>query len=296
MSALAPLGYIGLGHMGGPMAMRLAQAGYPLHIWARNPKRLEPVVAAGAVACASPREVAERSQIVFLCVTDTAAVEAIALGEEGVGAGGHAGGVLVDMSTIVPGAAERLAAELEGRCGMSWIDAPVSGGPPAARAGTLAIMAGGKGQDIEAVRPVVAHLGRITRMGPVGAGQKTKVINQILVFCGMAMVAEAFGLAARAGLDLPALPIALAGGRADSRMLQDFWPRLVAGDFAPTSSVRSAAKDLVFVQALGRQVNAFLPFTGLVAELNQSLIANGFAEEDINAIYRLFRPNPPAAT
>lgn len=297
MSPLPSIGYVGLGNMGGPMACRLAAAGYPVHVCGRNPERLDPVVAAGAIRCADPRTVAERAEIVFTCVTDTTAVEEVVLGETGIAAGGASDGLVIDMSTIAPAETMRMALELESRCGRRWIDAPVSGGSTGAKAGTLAIMAGGDAADLDRVRPVLAHLGRsVTLMGPVGAGQKTKMINQILVFCGMAMLTEAFGLAVRSGLDVAALPTALSGGRADSRMLQDFWPRLVAEDFAPTSTVRSIVKDIALVQGLGREVHAFMPMTGMVAELNQSLMANGFAEEDINALYRLYRPAGPGAS
>lgn len=291
MSERPSIGYIGLGNMGGPMASRLAAAGYEVHVCGRNPQRLDPVIAAGAIRCAGPREVAQRAEIVFTCVTDTAAVEEVALGPDGIAAGGRRDGLLIDMSTIAPDATARIAGVLDQRCGMRWIDAPVSGGSVGAAAGTLTIMAGGHAEDIDRVRPVLAHLGqRVTRMGSVGAGQTTKLINQVFVSCSMAMISEAFGLAARAGLDVASLPEALAGGRADSTMLQHFWPRLVAGDFAPTSSVTSIVKDIALVQELGRQVHAFMPLTGQVAEMNQWLIANGCAAEDINALYKLFRP------
>jgi len=291
MSELPSIGYIGLGNMGGPMASRLAAAGYEVHVCGRNPQRLDPLIAAGAIRCAGPREVAQRAEIVFTCVTETAAVEEVALGPDGIAAGGRRDGLLIDMSTIAPDATARIAGVLDQRCGMRWIDAPVSGGSVGAAAGTLTIMAGGHAEDIDRVRPVLAQLGqRVTRMGSVGAGQTTKLINQVFVSCSMAMISEAFGLAARAGLDVASLPGALAGGRADSTMLQHFWPRLVAGDFAPTSSVTSIVKDIALVQEFGRQVHAFMPLTGQVAEMNQWLIANGCAAEDINALYKLFRP------
>lgn len=295
MSAPLSVGYVGLGHMGGPMARRLVAAGHRVHVSGRDPRRLDPVVSAGAIRCASPREVAERADLVFTCVTDVAAIGAVALGEDGLAAGGRAGGLVVDMSTISPDATERVAGELEARCGMTWVDAPVSGGPPASEAGTLAIMAGGREQDIERARPLFDILGRVTRMGPVGAGQKTKLINQVFVFCGMAMLSEAFGLALRSGIDVAALPQALSGGRGDSRMLQDFWPRLVSEDYAPTSSVRSALKDFAFVQAAAQRAGASMPITALVTELNRSVASQGFAEEDINAIYRLYRPGGPGS-
>jgi len=290
MSTKLSIGYIGLGHMGGPMARRLVRAGHKVHVCGRDPQRLRPLLDAGAKQCVSPRQVSERAEIVFTCVTDVAAMEAVVFGEDGIASSGRQGGMVIDMSTISPDATVRMAQALEVRCGMHWIDAPVSGGPPASEAGTLAIMVGGAPEDIERARPFFDELGRATRMGPVGAGQKTKLINQILVFCGMALVAEAFGLASRLGLDLEALPKALSGGRADSRVLQDYWPRLVIEDYQPTSSVRSALKDFAFVHAAAQQVGAFMPITALVTELNRSIAGQNFAEEDINAVYRLYRP------
>jgi 3-hydroxyisobutyrate dehydrogenase len=290
LSAKLSIGYIGLGHMGGPMARRLVRAGHNVYVCGRDPQRLQLSLDAGAIQCASPRQVSERAEIVFTCVTDVAAMEAVVFGDDGIASSGRQGGMIIDMSTISPDATVRMAETLEGRCGMHWVDAPVSGGPPASEAGTLAIMVGGSPEDIERARPFFEELGRANRMGSVGAGQKTKLINQIFVFCGMAMVAEAFGLAARLGLDLEALPKALSGGRADSRVLQDYWPRLVDEDYRPTSSVRSALKDFGFVHAAAQQVGAFMPITALVTELNRSIAGQNFAEEDINAIYRLYRP------
>ena len=293
MSTALSVGYIGLGHMGGPMARRLVAAGHHVHVSGRDPRRLDPVVAAGAIRCRFPREVAEQAEIVFTCVTDVAAVEAVVLGPDGIAASGQTGRLVVDMSTISPEATERIAAELESRCGATWVDAPVSGGPPASEAGTLAIMAGGSAEDIARAQSLFDILGRVTLMGPVGSGQKTKLINQIFVFCSMAILSEAFGLAVRSGIDIEALPKALSGGRGDSRMLQDFWPRLAREDYKPTSSVRSALKDFAFVQAAAQRVAAAMPITALVTELNRSVASQGFAEEDINAVYRLYRPGGP---
>jgi 3-hydroxyisobutyrate dehydrogenase len=289
MSTQQSLGYIGVGHMGGPMARRLLAAGHKVHIWGRDQHRLRPVLDAGAVLCASPAEIAERADVVFTCVTDVTAIESVALGADGIASKGRKGGLLIDTSTVSPDATVRISAELEKRCGMRWIDAPVSGGPPASEAGTLAIMAGGAAEDIERARPLFDHLGRVTRMGPVGSGQKTKLINQVFVFVGMAMVSEAYGLAKRSGLDVAALPKALSGGRADSRMLQDYWPRLVNDDFKPTSSIRMALKDFAFVDAAAQQAGASMPITALVKEMYRSIAGQGFAEEDINAFYRLYR-------
>jgi 3-hydroxyisobutyrate dehydrogenase len=291
MASTSPtLGYIGLGKMGQPMAMRLLAAGLPLCVWARDPTRLESLLRAGAVACSSPREVADKAEIIFTCLSDTAAVEEVVFGSQGI-ASTPQEGILVDMSTVSPEATIRMASELKRLCGREWIDAPVSGGTTGAQTGTLTIMAGGSAANLDRVRPFLAHLGkRITLMGGVGSGQTTKLINQTIVACSMVVLAEALGLAKRAGLDVAALPAALAGGRADSTMLQQLWMRMAEHDFAPTGTVQSMVKDLNLVQSLGRTAHAAMPMTGIVMELHQWLMANGFSDEDIASVYRFFRP------
>ncbi len=180
------LGYIGIGLMGAPMARRLAQAGYGVTIWGRDPAKLAPILAAGATSAASAADVARGSDILFTCLSDTDAVEAVVFGAGGVAQGAGPGKVLVDMSSIRPDAARELAARLRSETGMGWIDAPVSGGVAGSETGKLTVMAGGSEADFERVRPVVAHLAqRFTLMGPNGAGQATKLINQVLVGCAV---------------------------------------------------------------------------------------------------------------
>lgn len=211
--------------MGTPLVMRFLSAGLPVHVWARNPDRLGPMLQVGAIASSSARDMAEKTDIIFTCLSDTAAVEEVVLGPEGIGAVRQSGGLLVDMSTVSPDATIRMAAELKSRCGREWIDAPVSGGTAGAQAGMLTIMVGGSSANLDRVRPFLDHLGtRITLMGGIGTGQTTKLINQTIVACTMMVLAEALGLAKRTGLDVAALPAALAGGRADSTMLQQLWP------------------------------------------------------------------------
>lgn len=286
------IGYIGLGKMGSPMVMRLLSAGLPVHVWARNPDRLGPMLQAGATVSSSPRDMAENVEIIFTCLSDTAAVEEVVLGPEGIGTAQRSGGILVDMSTVAPDATVRMAAELKRLCGREWIDAPISGGTTGAQAGTLTIMAGGSPDYLDRIRPILAHLGkRVTLMGGIGSGQTTKLINQTIVACSMVVLAEALGLAKRTGLDVAAIPAALAGGRADSVMLQQLWPRMVENDFAPTGTIQSMVKDLKLVQALGQEAHAAMPVTAIVAELHQWLMANGFANEDLTSAYRFFRPS-----
>ncbi len=261
------LGYIGIGLMGAPMARRLAQAGYGVTIWGRSPAKLAPILAAGAMGAASAAEVARGADILFTCLSDTDAVEAVVFGADGVARGAGPGKVLVDMSSIRPDAASHMAARLRSETGMGWIDAPVSGGVAGAESGTLTVMAGGIEADFERVRPVVAHLAqRFTLMGPNGAGQATKLINQVLVGCAVAVLAESASLAMRAGIDAARIPEALAGGRADSLPLQQFFPKMVAGDFFVESHIRTMLKDLDTVQALARETATAMPMTAMAVK------------------------------
>ena len=252
------------------MARRLAQAGYGVTIWGRSPGKLAPILAAGATGAASAAEVARGADILFTCLSDTDAVEAVVLGADGVALGAGPGKVLVDMSSIRPDAARELAARLRAETGMGWIDAPVSGGVAGSEAGKLTVMAGGEAADFERVRPVVAHLAqRFTLMGPNGAGQATKLINQVLVGCAVAVLAESASLAMRAGIDAARIPEALAGGRADSLPLQQFFPKMVAGDFFVESHIHTMLKDLDTARALACETATAMPMTAVAAELHR---------------------------
>lgn len=228
------LGYLGLGLMGTPMSRRLLKAGHQITVWNRSEGKMAALVEAGARRAATPRDLMDSSDIVFMCVTDAAAVEEVIFGPESISTAPGAGKLVVDFSSIHPDAARDLATRLLAANGAGWIDAPVSGGTKGAEEGTLAIMAGGKASDIERVRPyVLAMARRFTHMGPTGAGQTTKLCNQVIVGCAMAVLAEATRLAVNAGIDANRLPEALAGGFADSIPLQLFVPRMVQGIHSP---------------------------------------------------------------
>ena len=287
------LGYIGIGLMGAPMARRLAQAGYGVTVWSRSPAKLAPILSAGATGAASAAEVARGADILFTCLSDTEAVEAVVFGADGVARGAGPGKVLVDMSSIRPDAASHMAARLRSETRMGWIDAPVSGGVAGAESGTLTVMAGGHEDDFERVRPVVSHLGqRFTLMGPNGAGQATKLINQVLVGCAVAVLAESASLAMRAGIDAARIPEARAGGRADSLPLQQFFPKMVAGDFFVESHIRTMLKDLDTVQALARETDTAMPMTAMAAELHRLMVQRGFADDDGTALAKLYGEAP----
>jgi len=283
------LGYIGIGLMGAPMSARLLEAGYGLTVWNRTASKAQPLVAKGAGMGDSPADVAGRSEIVFMCLTDTKAVEQAVFGENGAAKGAREGSVLVDFSSIQPEATRAMAARLKAGAGMDWIDAPVSGGVPGAEAGTLAIMAGGDAAVFERIRDVVLTMAsRFTLMGPSGAGQTTKLCNQVIVGCTMAVLAEAARLAMNAGVDAARLPEALAGGFADSKPLQLFVPRMVnAQHEPPLGHVYTMLKDLDSVGDLARSCMSPVPFAAMAAEQFRLLMVRGGPEADALEIFKL---------
>ena len=263
------LGYLGLGLMGLPMSLRLLKAGHDVSVWNRSASKAAPLVQAGARPAANPREVANAASIIFMCVTDAHAVEDVVFGHEGLAAAPGEGKLVVDFSSIHPDAARDVAARLKAANGMGWIDAPVSGGTKGAEEGTLAVMAGGDAADIERVRPyVLAMARRLTHMGPTGAGQTTKLCNQVIVGCAMAVLAEATRLATNAGIDAGRLPEALAGGFADSIPLQLFVPRMVQGIHSPPlGHIATMLKDLDTVVEVARDTSSPVPMASLAAQL-----------------------------
>ena len=281
------VGYVGLGFMGAPMARRLLAAGHEVVVFNRSRAKLEPLLAAGAVEAKSPAEVMRACEASFLCVTDTAAVREAALGPEGLLAGGEAGKLAIDMSTIEPQAAREVAGRFREQ-GMGWLDAPVSGGPVGAENGTLAIMVGGEAADFARAEPLFRHLGRATLVGPSGAGQTTKLINQCVVGCQIMLMAEICSFARAAGVDPAKLPEALKGGRGDSLVMQQFLPRMAAGDMTPTAQVLTMVKDLNMALAAATATLTPMPITGLIAQLQHLVVAHGHGEEDPAAAIKLY--------
>lgn len=283
------LGYLGLGLMGTPMTRRLLKAGYQVAIWNRSEGKVAPLVAAGAKRAMTPRDVLVNSDIVFMCVTDATAVEEVIFGPEGLAAAPGAGKLVVDFSSIHPDAARDLAARLKEANGAGWIDAPVSGGTKGAEEGTLAIMAGGEAGDIERVRPYVLSMARrFTHMGPTGAGQTTKLCNQVIVGCAMAVLAEATRLAVNAGIDANRLPEALAGGFADSIPLQLFVPRMAQGIHSPPlGHIATMLKDLDTVADVAQATSTPVPMASLAGQLFRLAKAARGAEADALEIYKL---------
>ncbi|MEN9464572.1 MAG: hypothetical protein RL217_753 [Pseudomonadota bacterium] len=274
------IGFIGMGLMGVPMSLRLLQAGLPLCVWNRNPVKTQSLQARGARVAATLKELSAHSDFIFLCVSNTQAVEEVLLHSELLGALRH-GQVVVDFSSIAPDASQHIASVLAEK-GVSFVDAPVSGGVVGAENGTLAIMAGGDAKLIETLHPVLLHLGaRVTHMGPVGSGQITKICNQILVSCNVLVMAEVMALAERAGVNAARIPDALKGGFADSIPLQVTGPRMANKDFEPVKwHVKTLLKDLDMAQALARQMHSAVPMAGLGAQLMRLHASQGFSDSD----------------
>lgn len=291
-NAKSSVGYLGIGLMGAPMTRRLLDADYAVSVWNRSREKLTGVVEAGAIASDSPAAVARDSQIVFMCLTETSAVEQVVFGPDGVSSGAGPDKVLVDFSSIQPDATRAMAARLRDETGMGWVDAPVSGGVPGAEAGTLAIMAGGEAKDVEIVRPVVmAMCQRFTHMGDSGAGQVTKLCNQVIASCNIAVIAEAVALATKAGVDATRLTEALKGGFADSIPFQLFAPRMATGDHdPPLGAIYTLLKDADTARELARDLQTSVPMTSLAAELFRQIVAQGRSEEDPAALIDLYLP------
>lgn len=290
------LGFIGIGIMGEAMVLRLLESGFPVTAWNREPERLEAVLPQGAVAAKSPAAVAAASDILLLCVLHTDAVREVVFGPGGIAtARAPAGGVLIDHSTIEPAATRGMAERLAREAGWGWVDAPVSGGPQAAREGRLTIMAGGAETDVARAAPVLAALGaRVTHLGPSGAGQTAKVLNQAIVGAGYVAMAEALALAEAAGLDADALPAALAGGHADGSMLQRIFPQMRQRAFEPPAGrARQMLKDLDAVLAFAREHGVALPLVEAATARFAEHVARGEGMSDTASVIRLYRPDPP---
>lgn len=281
------LGFIGLGVMGRPMALHLIEAGHALSVYARRAEAAQPLVDAGARRLATPAEVAANSEVVFTMVTTGEDVEAVALGEDGIIHGAKAGTVLVDMGTIPPGTARRIAAKLAAR-GIETIDAPVSGGEAGAQNATLAIMAGGKAEVLARVRPLLEKLGKtIVHIGPNGAGQVAKACNQMIMVSCIEAMAEAMLLAEKSGADPEKVRQALAGGSAGSRVLEVFGARMTARDFKAGVEARLHHKDFGILLDEAVTLGAPLPIAAQVWQQLNALMAQGMGREDTSALLKV---------
>lgn len=284
---------IGAGAMGGAIGARLAATGTVLAVFDLDPARLAPLTALGAQAAASAAEAARGAQAVILSLNAPHIVDAAVFGPDGVAAGAAPGTLIIDMSSIDPAATRDLAARAALR-GLHWVDSPLSGGAPKAATGNLTLMQGGEADHVARAQTVLAQVAsNQTHMGPVGAGQTTKLINQILCGLNFLAVAEATALAEAAGVAADRIPAALAGGRADSAILQEYMPRFAARDYRPTGRIDNMVKDLNGAQDLARATHTPMPLTALCAEIHRLLTAQGLGDQDQAALMEFF-PNPLA--
>lgn len=283
------IGFIGLGLMGQAFTRRLIECGYRVSGFDIDAAKTELAANHGVIAADSAREVTAQSDLVLVCVISTEAVREAVLGANGVIEAADKDKILIDHSTTVVKDTKNIAAQLKAATGMRWIDAPVSGGPPAARAGTLAIMAGGEAEDIARVLPVMSQLaGEFTHMGPLGAGQTAKMVNQVLVLNNFCILAEALALAEAGGIDAAKIPAALGKGHAGSNLLQAMFPRLIARDFEPAGYARQVLKDLDMVHDLAKELKVPTPMSAQAASLFRVLISKGYAELDGLAVLKLY--------
>ncbi|MGQ7247061.1 NAD(P)-dependent oxidoreductase [Halomonas sp. V046] len=290
--ALPRLGFIGIGLMGDPITRRLSQAGFPVTLWNRSAAKAATVAAAtDARVAGSIGELVESVDVIMLCLANTQVVRDVVLGDGGIAEHARAGQRLIDLSSSDPAATRDIAEALKARTGVGWVDAPVSGGVAGAEAGTLAIMCGGDTTDVDAARPLLAPLAsRVTHMGEIGAGQVTKVCNQMLVGCAAAAIAEMVAMAEVSGVDAHRLCDALAGGFADSTPFRMLVPRMATRDFeAPSWHLRTLLKDLDTAVAHSQRITSATPMTGLAAQLLRAHHARGHGEKDPASLITAYR-------
>lgn len=284
------IGLVGLGIMGAPIARRLLEKGHSVTVWNLEPERYDEVRGQGAVWADSPADVWAASDLAMLCVLGDPAIESCCFGEAGFAKADGGASVLVDLSTTSPQATLKLAPRLKQETGADWIDAPMSGGPQAALKGNLTLMAGGDEALFNAVEPILAHLSpNITRMGELGAGQKTKILNQAICGVNYILMAELVAIAKAAGIDPSALPDCLKGGMADSTILQRILPQMAHNDFEPPRSYsRQLNKDLVSVHNFVADLGLDLPVTEKSIAQYRSWSEAGNEMQDSAAVSRLY--------
>ena len=286
-----PIGFIGLGFMGKPMARNLQAAGATMIVHSRSPGPVEELVAEGMTGAATPAEVAAQAETIILMLTDTAAVEFVLTGPNGVLSGLTSGTLVVDMGTTLMTTTRDLAA-LVHDAGGAYVDAPVSGGTMGAEAGTLTIMAGGDDAAMDRAAPLFAVMGaKTTHVGGVGAGQVAKAANQVIVGLTIGAVAEGLSLARKAGVDPAKVCEALSGGFADSRILEVHGKRMVDKTFAPGAKSTIQRKDMDQAVTLAAGLGMEMPATALNRELYDRIIAAGYGDRDHAALIAAIDPD-----
>jgi 2-hydroxy-3-oxopropionate reductase len=280
---------VGIGIMGSAIAGRLLEVGHQVTVFDIDRKRLDAMSALGASTAGSPAEAADAADYIITSLNTAAIVRSAVFGPGGIAESASGDKMLIDMSSIDPAATREMARELEETSGMAWVDAPLSGGAPKAKLGDLTVMAGGSAENVGRARAVMDSLcANYSHMGPSGAGQTTKLVNQVLCALGFQAVAEAVRIAEAGGVDAARIPSALAGGRADSSILQEFGPKMAARDFSPTGRIDNMLKDLEAVQSFAMGERLPLPLTGAVTELHRLFVAAGIGPEDTAAMMKQF--------
>lgn len=283
------VGFIGTGIMGRPMARNLLKAGYPITVHNRTESKARELLSQGAVWAATPSDVAANSDVVITCVTDTPNVKAVLLGQNGVIEKARPGLICVDMSTISPSATREMGDILQAK-GITLIDAPISGGEIGAIEGKLSIMMGGPKEPVEEVRPIMEVMGRtVTHCGPLGAGQMTKLANQIMVIHTIMSIAEGLAFAEKAGLDLETTLKVTSAGAAGSHSLKALGPKIIAGDLKPAFMVDLQQKDLRLVLEYAELLKQPLPGVALAKQLLAVLQARGRGKDGTHALIDVIR-------
>jgi 2-hydroxy-3-oxopropionate reductase len=285
---LSTVAVIGAGIMGSAIATRLLETGHAVQVFDLDSQKVAALVEKGALASASAAEAVAASRFCILSLNHANIVRAAVFGKDGVATAAAPEKLLIDMSSIDPADTADMAARLKADTGMAWVDCPLSGGMPGALAGKLTIMAGGAPEDFERAREVMQHLAaNYTLMGPSGAGQTVKLINQL--FCGVLFqaVAEAVKIAEAGGVDPALIPAALAGGRADNRIMQEFMAKFAARDYAPTGRIDNMLKDLDSLQAFAMKTKTPMPLTAQAVEVNRLLCMAGLGPRDSAEAMRL---------
>ena len=284
-----PIGFLGLGTMGAAMAANLARAGFAVTVWNRTAGRAPELDDLGVTRAATPAAVARAVDALVVCVSDTPDVEAVLFGPDGVATGAPPGQLVIDCSTISPSATRDFARRLA-EADVALVDAPVSGGSEGAQKGTLTIFCGGEADAVERARPILAAMGKtITHVGPSGAGQAVKAVNQVILAGTYIGVAEGIVLALRAGLDVAQVVEALGGGAAQSWVLANRSERMRTNEYPLGFKVALHRKDLGIALEMAREMGADLPVTELAADFETDLVAKGHADEDMSALARVIR-------
>lgn len=280
---------IGAGAMGGAIGTRMLETGNSLRVFDLDTEKVDALVAKGGVAASSAADAAADADFVIVSLNASRIVEIAAFGDGGIVEGAKPGTVIIDMSSIEPDATADFAKRVKEK-GLAWVDSPLSGGAPKALIGELTLMAGGEAADVARAHVALKHVAsNYTHMGPSGAGQTTKLINQVLCGLGFLAVAEATQLALDAGVDAEKIPQALKGGRADSALLQEYLPRFATKDYRRTGRIDNMVKDLNAVNDLARKTGTSMPMTALCGEVHRMLTAAGLGGEDQAAVMEFFK-------